>query len=276
MIELEILLLWAAVAIYALSTVLYVYSVAFQKDKFKLATIAAWLALVFHSASLALRWIEAGHGPYMRRFEVYSSDVWIAVILFLLAQTWKKSLRFAGAIVMPASFLLIGMAVLSSPEITPLPSTFKTYWLIVHIIFAKLAFGGAIIGTAMALFYVLKKRKMEQGVAGPFYSKLPSLEILDELSYGFIGFGFLNLGVMIIAGSIWAKTAWGSYWSWDPVEVWSLIAWFVYAIYFHLRRTYGWKGTRLAWVALGGLAVLVFSLFGLGIFYSTGHSPYLG
>lgn len=276
MIEWEILLLWAAVALYALSTVLYVYSVAFQKDKFKLATIAAWLALVFHSASLALRWIEAGHGPYMRRFEVYSSDVWIAVILFLLAQTWKKSLRFAGAIVMPASFLLIGMAVLSSPEITPLPSTFKTYWLIVHIIFAKLAFGGAIIGTAMALFYVLKKRKMEQGVAGPFYSKLPSLEILDELSYGFIGFGFLNLGVMIIAGSIWAKTAWGSYWSWDPVEVWSLIAWFVYAIYFHLRRTYGWKGTRLAWVALGGLAVLVFSLFGLGIFYSTGHSPYLG
>ena len=272
----EILLLWVAVALYALSTVLYGYSLAFQKDKFKSATVAAWLALVFHSASLALRWIEAGHGPYMRRYEVYSSDVWVLVVLFLLAQTWKRSLRFVGALVMPSAFLLIGMSVLSSPEITPLPSTFKTYWLIVHIIFAKFAYGGDIIGTTLAAFYLLKKRKMDRGIVSPFYSRLPSLEVLDELSYGFIGFGFLNLGVMIIAGSIWAKTAWGSYWSWDVIEVWSLISWFVYAIYFHLRRTYGWKGARLAWVAIGGLAVLIFALFGLGIFYSTTHSPYVG
>lgn len=276
MIKWEIVLLWVAVGAYALSAVLYVFSVAFQRAPWLgRATAVAAGGLVPHTAALALRWAETGHGPYMRRYEVYSSDVWVALAIFLVVQFWQPALRALGALVLPASFLLIGMAVLSSPEVQALPATFKTYWLIIHILFAKLAYGANLVATALAAFYLVKSRQQRQGRVTPFYQRLPGPDLLDELSYAFIGFGFIMLGIMILAGSIWAKNAWGRYWGWDAVETWSLISWLVYGLYLHLRRTYGWRGARAAWFAIGGMGLLVFSLFGIGLFYQTFHSPYM-
>jgi len=177
--------------------------------------------------------------------------------------------------IMPAAFLFIGMGVMASPEIRELPSSFKTYWLIVHIMFAKLAYGGAIIGTALSALYLWKGKKEREGKVTKFYSRLPSLEVLDELAYAFIAFGFLMIGIMIIAGSIWANQAWGSYWSWDPVETWSLISWFFYGIYLHLRITFGWRGPRPAWFSVICVLVLIFALSGIGLFYDSAHSPYI-
>jgi len=275
-VKTEIILLWITVGLYALSTCFYVYSIAFQKEKYlKRATIIAGLGLVIHTVALGLRWVQAGHGPYMRRYEVYSSNVWIAIAMFLIAQYFRPSIRVLGSILMPVSFLLIGMAVMASPEIRTLPSTFKTYWLIVHILFAKLSYGSALIGTGLGVLYLIKEKKKEDDNLTEFYKRMPKLEVLDELSYAFIGFGFLLLGIMIIAGSIWAKSAWGSYWGWDPVETWSLISWFVYGLYLHLRRTYGWKGKKAAWLAIGALGFLIFALFGVGLFYDSIHSPYI-
>lgn len=277
MIKLEILLLWITVGLYALSSCIYLYSLAFHRPgALRGATLVAVTGLVLQAAALALRWVEAGHGPYMRRYEVYSSDVFILVLMFLVVQRWRPSLRALGGLVMPASFLMIGMAVLASPEIRALPTVFKTYWLLVHIFFAKLAYGAALIGTALAVLFLLKQRQQRLDRLTPFYRRLPDLAMLDELSYGFLGFGFLMLGIMIMAGSIWAKTAWGAYWGWDAVETWSLISWLVYGIYLHLRRTYGWRGARAAWFSLLAFGVLVFALFGVGVVYNSVHSPYVG
>ncbi len=278
MIRWEIFLLWAAVGLYAASAAAYVASLCFHRDGWSdWATRLAAVALAPHTLSLLLRWLEAGHGPYLRRYEVYSSDVWVGVGMFLLAQRWRPSLRGFGAVVMPTSFLLIGMAVMSSPEIRTMPASFRTYWLLVHILFAKLAYGANLIATTGAVFYLLKKRRAERGL--PIHgllAKVPDLAALDELSYAFSGFGFLMIGIMILAGSIWAKNAWGSYWNWDAVETWALISWFVYGIYLHLRRTYGWKGSMAAWMNIVALGFLLFALFGVGLFFDSAHSPYVG
>ncbi len=276
MIKTEILFLWITVGFYVISSVLYIYSVAFHREKsLQPATWLAATGLATHSLALGLRWIETGHGPYLRQYEVYSSDVWVVVMMFLIVQLWKPVLRTAGAVVMPVSFLMIGLAVMASPEIRDLPVTFKTYWLIVHILFAKLAYGAALIGTALAVLYLVKQRKAQADRLTSVYRRLPSLEVLDELSYGFIGFGFINLGIMIVAGSIWAKNAWGRYWGWDPVETWSLISWFFYGIYLHLRFTFKWQGSKAAWFSIIALVVLIFALFGIGLFYESFHSPYI-
>ena len=272
----QIAFLWLAVAAYALSGVAFVISAAFRRGRWvRPAVLLTWLGLLPHSAALALRWLQAGHGPYMYRYEVYSSDAWVAVFLFLIIQRWRPALRVLGLLVMPASFLLIGMAVLASPEVRPLPATFKTYWLIVHIFFAKLAYGSALIGTALAVLYLLKRRRETAGRADGFYERLPSLETLDELSYAFLGFSFVMIGTMILAGSIWAKNAWGRYWGWDAVETWSLVSWLVYGLYLHLRRTYGWKGEGAAYAAVAAMATLLFALFGVGVFFESFHSPYV-
>lgn len=278
MIRWEILFLWAAVGLYAASAAAYVASLFFNKEGWLgWATRLAAMALTPHTLSLVLRWLEAGHGPYLRRYEVYSSDVWVAVLMFLLAQRWRPSLRGLGAVVMPASFLLIGMAVMSSPEIRTMPPSFRTYWLLIHILFAKLAYGSNLIATGCAVLYLLKKRQADRDLPWRgLLAKAPDLPALDELSYAFASFGFLMIGIMILAGSIWAKNAWGSYWNWDAVETWALISWLVYGIYLHLRRTYGWKGSRAAWMNIVALGFLLFALFGVGLFFDSAHSPYVG
>ncbi|MHB1418944.1 MAG: c-type cytochrome biogenesis protein CcsB [Bacillota bacterium] len=276
MFEAAIVLLWITVGVYAASSVAFAFNMAFHKEKAFIP--ASWLAvvgLVTHTVAIGLRWVEAGHGPYMRIYEVYSSDVWILVVMYLLVQWWRPVLRAAGVIVMPVCFLFIGMAVMASPEIRELPVTFTTYWLIVHILFAKLAYGGALIGTALAVLYLLKKRKTETDRLTTFYQRLPSLGMLDELSYAFIGFGFIMLGIMIVAGSIWANNAWGRYWGWDAVETWSLVSWLFYGIYLHLRFTYKWQGSKAAWFSVIAMGVLLFALFGIGLVYNSFHSPYI-
>ncbi|MDI3281061.1 MAG: cytochrome c biogenesis protein CcsA, partial [Bacillota bacterium] len=279
---LEIGLHWAAVGLYAASAVAFLWGMAFRREAgLRWGVRLAAAGLVPHTAALALRWVAAGHGPYLRRYEVWSSNAWLGLALFLLVQHRRPSLRAAGAAVLPVSLLLIGGAVVSSPEIHQLPATFKTYWLLVHILFAKLAYGSCLVGTGLAVLYLWRRRAelragagtgaaafgvgaesvAAQGRAGAtasagapaagLLSHLPAPEVLDELSYRFLGFGFLNIGIMIAAGAIWANDAWGSYWSWDPVETWSLISWLLYGLYLHLRRTYGWRGEPAAWLALG-------------------------
>lgn len=272
--QLEIGLHWAAVALYALSACLFIYGYVFKKNReIKWAVLITVVGLIPHTLALGLRWHFTGHGPFLRRYEVYSSDVWIGLVVFLLIQWRRPQLRPLGLIVLPFSFLLIGMGVMSSAEIRPLPETFHTFWLYVHIFFAKIAYGSTLIGTALAGIYLITGHGGK--IAARWAGRLPERPVLDELSYRFIGLGFIMMGVMIAAGAIWADNAWGSYWSWDPVETWSLVSWITYGIYLHLRRMHGWQGDRAAWLSIISFGILLFAIFGIGIFYATGHSPYI-
>lgn len=277
MLKWEILLLWLTVGCYTASAIGFIYAVAFRKSaalSWAVGLAAAGLAV--HTAALGLRWAETGHGPYMRRYEVYSSNVWVAVLMFLAAQGWRPKLRPLGVLVMPSAFLLIGMAVLSSPEIRYLPTTYKTYWLLIHILFAKLAYGSALLATGLSAFYLIRRRQEDRGQVAAFFERLPSPDVMDELSYALNGFSFINIAIMILAGAIWAQNAWGRYWAWDSVETWALISWFVYGLYLHLRRVHGWKGSRAAWFSLGAFVFLLLSLFAVGTIFESYHSPYLG
>ncbi len=92
---------------------------------------------------------------------------------------------------------------------------------------------------------------------------LPDADALDRITYKTICIAFPLLTLMIAAGSYWANRAWGSYWNWDPKEVWAAITWMVYAVYLHLRITRGWRGRRAAYFAILGFAVVMFTFFGV-------------
>lgn len=272
MVLAQVVLYWIAVGFYVAASILYVLSLKFEhKTEFiRWARAATIAGLLPHTAAIILRWYQTGHGPYSQLYEVAASNTWISVAIFLFIQWRYKKLEQLGALVLPVSFLLLGMGVMSSKEITTIPETFKTYWLLVHIIFAKFAYGSSLAGTGCAVFYLLKT-KPHSG----WLERLPEPEKLDELSYKLLSVGFLFNTVMIAAGSIWAKSAWGSYWSWDPIETWSLIAWLVYGIYLHLRRTYGWKGVKASWMAIFTMMVVVFAVFGIAYLYPSIHEIYL-
>ena len=270
----QIIMLWATVGLYVTATFLYLYSLVFKKDYYRIGNICTLLGLAPHSLSIVLRWIESGHGPYITFYEITISDTWIAIVAFLLAQWKYKKMELLGVLVAPLSFLLIGWGVMSSPQIYKTPTSFQTYWLLVHILFAKFALGSILIGSGLSVFYLIKEK--DDGYSdNPIYKHLPDLNSIDEFSYRFTAFGFLNLGVMIAAGAIWANKAWGRYWGWDPVETWSLITWLVFGLYLHLRLNQGWKGRKAALLAIASLGVMLFSAFGVVYIYHSIHSYYL-
>ncbi|MBK5225515.1 MAG: c-type cytochrome biogenesis protein CcsB [Thermoleophilia bacterium] len=130
--------------------------------------------------------------------------------------------------------------------------------------------GGGVIGLVVGclLGFLAGKGASKPG----FSSRLPSLDVLDEVSYRGIAFGFPLLTIGIITGAIWADQAWGRWWGWDPKETWSLITWLFYGAYLHTRLTMGWRGRHSAIIAVIGLIVVLFTYLGVNLFLSGLHS----
>lgn len=262
---------------YAISSIIYIYCLVFKKEeKLKYALGSAIIGLLFHSASIAMRWIATEHGPYITMYEVLSKYAWFSVVVFLLAQYKYEKIKVAGFLVMPAVLLIMGAGSTYSRDIQLIPASLRSYWLIAHVMFANLAFGSLLVATGIAALYILKERNsMKKEPESPFYKKLPELKVMDELMYQFVAAGILFLSIMIGTGAIWANQTWGRYWGWDPTETWSLIVWFMYGICLHLRMNVGWSGKKIAWYIIISIFVLAFSLFGVGYVYSGLHTDYL-
>ena len=111
-------------------------------------------------------------------------------------------------------------------------------------------------------------RSTEKGKA----SRLPDSAAIEEIMYKAIAVGFLFFTIATILGALWAKAAWGGYWSWDPKEVWALVVWLNYATWLHLRLVVGWRGKILAWWAIIGLFITAFAFVGVNMFLSGLHS----
>jgi ABC-type transport system involved in cytochrome c biogenesis permease subunit len=93
--------------------------------------------------------------------------------------------------------------------------------------------------------------------------RVPEPQALDLTAYRFIVMGFINHAVMLVSGAIWAKKLWGHYWSWDVLEIWSLITFLFYAFYLHVRSFLGWRMKRAARLTVLGFVVLAISFWGV-------------
>lgn len=271
----EVILMWTAVSAYAVSAILFAVGLVFGRQR--LLDVALWAAvagLVPHVVAIAVRWARVGHGPYLGFYEVVSSYAFIAVVILVVVVRRYRSLAVAGVIVAPLAFLMLAASMFTSRDELEITATLASWWLAIHVTFAKLSYAAFIASFALALVFLIRDRSAA-GRFADILAKLPAQSVIDDLSYRFIAVGFIFLGVMIGAGAIWANEAWGRYWGWDPIETWSLIAWVVYAVYLHLRLTLGWTGRRAAYVAVAALPVVVFALIGVPIVYQSIHGAYL-
>jgi cytochrome c-type biogenesis protein CcsB len=272
----EIVLMWAAVTLYAAGSILYTLGFVFHKPLMSLALWVSLAGLVPHTAATLIRWVRVGHPPMLGFYEVVPGLAFFAVaFLGLIAWRWR-GLSPVGVVIMPMSFLMMGAAMLIAPRndlaLTP---KLASWWLTIHISFAKLSYASFLASFALAVVYLARERVGVEGRWSDLLSKLPSQAVVDDLSFKFIGVGFIFLGVMIASGAIWANEAWGRYWAWDPIETWSLISWLVYAAYLHLRLTMGWRGRKAAWMAVAALPIVVFALVGVPVAYNSIHGAYL-
>ena len=210
-----------------------------------------------------------GHGPYVTRYEILSSNAWVAVVVLLVAAWRAPKLAPASVVVLPSALLLVALGIYSGPEVGVLPPTFRGVWLVLHVCFYFLAFGTALLAVTASLLYVTRHR-----LTGAWVTRLPAESELDAWAYRTAGLAFAFWGIGMLTGSIWAYYSWGSYWNWDPVETWSLITWVGFALYLHLRRFFAWKGTRAAVLLLVCFGLAIMSLFGTSLLSNTVHSEY--
>lgn len=267
--------------LYLLCTVLYLNYLAFRSPRLgKVATTLTWATLLLHMAAILLRWAESyelgmGHAPLSNMYESLVFFSWCIAALYVLLERKLKS-KVIGAFAMPFAFLFIAYASLApgvSDRIDPLIPALQSNWLHAHVITCFLSYAAFALSCGMSAMYLIKRRKKEQGQAEAGWIALfPPLDSLDELIYKTIAFGFPLLTLGIVTGAAWANYAWGSYWSWDPKETWSLITWFIYAIFLHARFARGWRGKGTAALSIIGFGAVVFTYFGVNYVLSGLHS----
>lgn len=260
----ELVFFWITMVIYALATGGYIYSIVFKNPRvMSKLTAFIGLGLVAHTIAVVARYYATGHLPWSGDYESALMGGWFIIAATLYVGLTNKSLQALATSTVPLVLVMMGFGYMRNPVLTPMAASLKTFWLYIHVYFAWLAFGAYALAMAAGVLYLLKKKDSAKVVKNPSYERFPSLEHLDELIFRYVVFGFITDTIMIAAGAIWAKDLWGSYWSWDPVETWSLISWLIYGISIHLRITFGWRGERLAWLVIAALSTVIITFFGV-------------
>jgi len=242
-----------------------------------LATIVLSIGLILHSAGLVVRWIEThqsgyGYVPLSNMYESLIFFSWTIVFIYLILE-FKYRQKVIGVFVMPFAFLAIALTSIIpgiDAKITPLVPALQSNWLTIHVTTCFFGYASFAVSFGISILYLIRDR-MEGEPAG--LSKwLPSTPILDEINYKSIVIGFPMLTLGIVTGAAWANYAWGTYWSWDPKETWSLITWFIYAAFLHARLTRDWKGRKTAILSIIGFVAVLFTYFGVNYLLSGLHS----
>jgi cytochrome c-type biogenesis protein CcsB len=252
MVVTDVAFFWVALFAYLGATVLYALDVAFTGKRFGTVAVAVLGAgFGFHTAALVVRSIAAGHPPFTSMYEYASCLAWATVLCYFILQFRRRARNF-GIFVSPIAFAVIVIASLFPKDVdNQLVPALQSYWLQIHVTLAVLGEGAFAVAFASSLMYLFRMKGSQW---------MPSLEVLDELTYRaiLIGYPLFTIGALF-AGAVWAWKAWGTPWSWDPKEVGSLVVWIIYSAYLHARMTAGWRGKRAAILSIAGFAAAVFT-----------------
>ena len=268
-LNIENVMFTIAMAAYLASMVLYVLFFVLKKDVTgKIADIIVAAAFVFHTIALITRGIGAGRLPMTNQYEFATSFAWGICACYLIF-LWRYKFRALGAFVTPVIFIVIGYAAMQSREVRDLMPALRSNWLAIHVSSAIVSYGAFGVSCAVSLMFLLRQKMANNAF---WQEHIPQEKRLDLISYRAVSLGFLFLTFVMVTGAIWAEHAWGSYWSWDPKETWSLITWIIYAIYLHLRISRGWKGKSAAIFAVIGFICVIFTYIGVNTFLPGIHS----
>jgi len=273
----SVLLFNVSMGIYLFGFVGYlVYATSKNGAAGKVSTGLLSAGLLFHSIGLILRWMEThqtgyGYVPLSNMYESLIFFSWTIVLIYLILE-FKYQQKVIGVFVTPFAFLAIALTSIIpgvNAKITPLVPALQSNWLTIHVTTCFFGYASFAVSFGISLLYLIREKRDAQR-SGPTW--LPSPSVLDEINYKAIVIGFPMLTLGIITGAAWANYAWGSYWTWDPKETWSLITWFVYAAFLHARMTRDWRGRKAAILSLVGFAAVLFTYFGVNYLISGLHS----
>jgi cytochrome c-type biogenesis protein CcsB len=241
----------------------------------RIATALMILGFLLLLAGTIARGVSAGRAPWGNMYE-FSITGALAFTAAYLGALRKYNLRWLGLFVSISVLLTLGTAVtvLYVPS-APLVPALKSPWLVIHVSTAIISGGIFLLSNIIAGAFLFLDSMEKKGERAPWAKRLPSLDVLDQLSYRLVAFVFPLWTFSVIAGAIWAESAWGRYWGWDPKETWAFITWVAYAAYLHARVTVGWRGRRAAWLCIFAGSTFLFNYVYVNV-WGTGKHTYSG
>jgi len=213
MYQLEPFMFWGSVYCYTMATVMLLIGIIFNKEKLLHSVPYVLIpGFLLHTVVFILRWSLTGYLPANGEYENGITGGWFAILLTIVLIVMKKELRAAAVVSVPVTLIFMGYGFMVNAGGQPHAASLKSSWLIIHVLFAQLAFGSYLVASGLGLVYLLKDNKLRKGFASSFYSRFPELPLIDEMMFKFAVFGFIADAIMIASGMIWAKDLWGSYW----------------------------------------------------------------
>ncbi len=269
MLAAEQILFYIVMGLYFASmAAFFVYAAVRKEGAAACAKVLQLTGLVLHTAAIVVRGIEAGRLPLTNQYEFASAFSWG---LCLVSLVFVVRFRFSalGIVCAPLVFLVIGYAAMQDKQVHALMPALQSSWLGIHVSTAIIAYGAFGVSCALSALFLGRDRMARNSF---WDSHIPEKQKLDVISYRAVSLGLLFLTMTMLTGAIWAERAWGSYWSWDPKETWSLITWLIYAVYLHLRLRRGWNGRAAAIFAVVGFVCVLFTYVGVNTLLPGLHS----
>jgi ABC-type transport system involved in cytochrome c biogenesis permease subunit len=203
-------------------------------------------------------------------FESMITAVWFALVLFQVVRARLPQISVLLVPVSAIALLLMGWSNSLSQEASPLSAALSNVWLFVHASFATAGAAAFLIAASYAAVYLVGAEKLAN--LRNVVPVMPDYPTLPRSMLNFLIFGLILWGVMIASGSIWAHSAWGRYWAWDPIEIWSLISWLLYGLVIHARLTFRLPQRAFCILTVAAAITVVFSLWGVQYVYETIHT----
>jgi len=230
-----------------------------------LLTVAGW---VCHTGAIVLRWVDLRRVPVTTLAESVSVLIWVAV-LFGLWIEYRYGMTMFGAFFLPA-ILALGLGLPTGLRGLALEPQSQSGWAVVHVALILVGLAALVLNFGSAVMYVLQERQIKAKRRGVFYYGLPALETLDHLTLVTLTVGFPFLTVGLLLGVIQAGRSWASPLAGDPLSIFSLVMWLVYAATLSGRAVGRWRGRRAAYFAIAGFCVLLLTL-GAGALFHGRH-----
>jgi cytochrome c-type biogenesis protein CcsB len=229
-----------------------------SRQRGSIALMLTYLGTALLVVSVAVRGIAVARAPWGNMFE-FATAAMAAVGLAYCVLARRNRWEWLGVFIVTPMLLVLGLGIsvlyTESHELMP---ALKSYWLGIHVGVAFLAISLFTIAAAIGALYLVRRGREEKPAAkASFIDSLPPALSLERTAYSLNMAGFILWTFTLIAGSIWAKQAWGAYWQWDPKEVWTFVIWVVYAAYMHSRATAGVDARKSMYIALAGYVAVV-------------------
>lgn len=243
------------------------------------------VGLIAQIASIVLRGMATGRPPWGNMYEFISLTCAACVTAGIVVLRKPEHRPLLTFVLLPATLLMFIGGRWLYTQAAPVVPALKSYWLAIHVSIISISSGVLLVSGVASVLYLVKMQwgrpeSEDPAAAGSGFvagvrrvvDRIPSADTLDRLAYKCVVFGFPLFGLGVICGAIWAESAWGRFWGWDPKETVSFIAWVIYAAYLHARATAGWRSTAAAWINVAGFVALLFNLFIINLVVSGLHS----